>query len=124
MPYTVAIDLDGTILDWEKGEPYRLEKFGPLMRGARVAMESMFNAGHRIIIHTCRVNPEVNDGVEIEMARDTIADALQKHMLPYHEIWIGAGKPVADLYIDDRAVRFTTWDNVRAFLEAEERDDG
>jgi len=35
---------------------------------------------------------------------------LEKYQIPYDEIYFG--KPHADVYIDDNAYRFTTWDAV------------
>jgi hypothetical protein len=33
--------------------------------------------------------------------------------VPYNEIWVGAGKPVAKAYVDDRALRFdNNWDAI------------
>ena len=123
MPYTIAIDLDGTILDWDKGQPYHISRFGPLMPGAKRFMEEVFSAGCRIIIHTCRTSPHINNDMDVKELESMVGSELQRLMLPYHEIWTGVGKPIADLYIDDRAVRFTDWDAVKEFMERTNESD-
>jgi hypothetical protein len=40
----------------------------------------------------------------------TTLDWLDRHGIPYDEIHFG--KPWADIYIDDNAFRFQTWDSV------------
>jgi hypothetical protein len=37
----------------------------------------------------------------------TLFDWLERHGVPYDEIWFG--KPQADVYVDDNAVRFESW---------------
>ena len=119
MPYTIAIDLDGTLIDWERGRPYRVNRFGPLLPGAREFVTDMHHAGHRIIIHTCRTSPRVNPGYTVTQLAEIVARELDSHSLPYDEIWCDNSKPIADVYIDDRAIRFTNWEDVREIMEVE-----
>ena len=100
---TVCVDLDGTLLSYDnwKGE----EVFGDPLPGAVDAMQQFRESGWKIIIFTTRAN------------RDLIAKALDKRGIVYDHInenpdqpGENSGKPLADVYIDDRAVRFENWD--------------
>lgn len=83
----LALDWDGTLVDAnQKWLPYAEESLRTLTRD-----------GHTIIVHSCRANwPE---------GLASIYAKLQAAHLPI-EVWTGEGKPVADLYLDDRAVFF------------------
>lgn len=122
----IAIDLDGPIFEvyWDSvnfhGSTYRVNKFGKPVPGAKRFMEYLRSIGHRIIIHTCRTNPEANHGRTLKYLASLVRDELHKHDMPFDEVWSGEGKPLAELYIDDRAVRFTDWDTVRAFMEGDD----
>jgi len=126
MPYTVAVDLDGPIFEvyWESDDfhnsQYRVNKFGKLVHGAKYFLKKLRKDGHRIIIHTCRTNPTANHGRTMKYLAQLVRDELNKYGIPFDEVWSGEGKPLAQLYIDDRAVRFTAWHDVQEFLE---RDD-
>lgn len=69
---------------------------GPPMPGAKEALEALRTAGHTILIHSC-LRPSV------------IADWMAYYRIPYSSIWQGQGKPVANYYLDDRAIRFEAW---------------
>ena len=45
-----------------------------------------------------------------EKAIDHIVNWLNNYEIPYDEIWFG--KPLADVYIDDKAKKFTTWQDI------------
>ena len=95
---SVCVDLDGTLLyytNW-KGMDGR---FGNPRPGAR---EFLVNIGKfaRIMIYTARL-------AEKHMSPETYGSIerwLYEHNLPYDEIYIGKGKPVAEAFVDDRAV--------------------
>ena len=72
---------------------------GPPMEGAKEALSFLRESGFFILIHSCN-NPKV------------IRDWMAFYQIPYDDIWEEKGKPVADLYLDDRAVRFDTWSKV------------
>lgn len=94
---TFAIDWDGVIHDWD--HPVAGRKLGPPMLHAKEVMQALFDAGHTIIIHSCN-RPEV------------IAKWMAFYNIPYHLIWDQPGKPVADWYVDDNALRFESWQQV------------
>ena len=88
----IAIDFDGTLHDWH--HPVEGRKMGPPMEGAKAALDRLRELGHKLVIHSC--NNEV-----------VIADWMEYFNIPYDLIW--TQKPNCDLFIDDRAVPFTSW---------------
>ena len=95
---TIAVDFDGVIADYNG---YK----GPGVLGAprpdvREALRTLREEGWKIVIHTTRGEGEV-------------ADYLKQHGVPYDEFnhnsdYATQGvKPVADVYWDDRAIRYS-----------------
>lgn len=97
---TACIDFDGVIADYRGG--WRGENvFGDLLPGARDGILSLKDNGYKIIINTAR--------------RDTQAlrDYLDDNGIPFDDVnnvcdpeTGRCRKPHADVYIDDRAIRF------------------
>lgn len=114
----MCIDFDGTLFDHE------YPNIGKVKAGARGATELFRELGWKIIIFSCRTcsyNPEVfapkmDDGtpdpmwLRNVMDRKVVADmvaALSNEGIVFDEIDDGSkGKPYADLYIDDKGLRF------------------
>jgi beta-phosphoglucomutase-like phosphatase (HAD superfamily) len=81
----VCVDFDHTLVELDTPLP-----------GAKEAMQSLKDKGYGIIIHSCN-----NKG--------WIEKVLRANDIPFDYIWdasVDKGKPVADAYIDDRAVGF------------------
>lgn len=74
-------------------------KLGQPIEGAVKALTILERAGHTIIIHTVWA---ANDH-----SIKTIKDWLSYFKIPYHEVT--NIKPQADVYIDDKAIRFYDW---------------
>lgn len=118
MEGTVAVDLDGTIIDmgleeWVKlGR--RIDVFGKVVDGAVEVLSMLHDLGYRIIIHTCRVTEAFYSqyGYNKAQAVELVSNILKKLGVPFDEIWAKEGKPVADYYIDDRAIKFESWKQV------------
>lgn len=85
---TFAIDWDATLVNHDQEWlPY-----------AQEALRALLQDGHKVIIHSCRANwAEGLAQIEFKLSAAHLA-------VP---VWTDAGKPVADLYIDDKAVFFT-----------------
>ena len=90
----VFVDLDGTLCSEEKTFERSLAKPLP---GAREALDRMRRDGHTIVIWTAR------GWEQYRMTKDW----LDRNDLCYDEILMG--KPIADVFIDDRAQRFEGW---------------
>ena len=104
----VAIDIDGTICHLRRdGESYA--DVLPLP-GAAAKLQALKRAGHYLILLTARHMATCNGNVGQVVARQgkTLFQWLEKHNIPFDEIWFG--KPHADIYIDDNGYRFDSWD--------------
>lgn len=94
----IVVDLDGVICTEEKTFDRALAKE---IDGARDALVGWRIAGHTVTIYTAR------SWAEYRMTSEWLKD----HRMPYDILMMG--KPVYDVWIDDRAIRFTGWDSVR-----------
>ena len=106
----IVIDLDGTICDIKQpGETYADVKIKP---SAALQIKKLRAAGHYIIIQTARnmATCESNLGKVIKNIGKVTLEWLDIHGVEYDEIYFG--KPNAQLYIDDRALRFEGWEQV------------
>jgi len=98
----IIIDLDGTICTEEKTYSRSLAK--PI-EGAIECINNLYEAGNIIIIYSART------WMEFEMT--TVW--LKKYGIKYHQLILG--KPIGDVWIDDRAINFNGWGNAIASLE-------
>jgi len=99
---TLAVDLDGTILSNKK--PFMgIRDFGRPEKKVRECLMFLQKHGFEIMIHTTRVNRLLQDKAPAVL-RMNVADALELNRIPFDAIWLGSGKPLAEFYIDDRAV--------------------
>lgn len=95
---TIAVDFDGVLADYNgwKGAVVLGAPRGDVVQVLRILREE----GWKIVIHTTR-------------AEEHIRDYLHQHQIPYDEInknsaYRNSGsKPVATVYWDDRALRYT-----------------
>ncbi len=106
----IVIDLDGTIC------PIRAENqtYADLIphEGSASRISELRKDGHYIIIQTARNmgTQQSNLGRVVKNIGKVTLDWLEKHQIEYDEIYFG--KPNADIYIDDRALRYDTWENI------------
>jgi capsule biosynthesis phosphatase len=108
----LCIDLDGVVCELRKpGQTYADLQPVP---GAVARLRALRAAGHYIILHTARHMKTTGANVGLVIARQgkVTLDWLARHGVEYDEIYFG--KPHADVYIDDNAFRFTTWDAIAA----------
>jgi len=106
----IVIDLDGTICPIKRpGESYA--DLVPLP-GAVEKIQTLRAAGHYIIIQTARnmATCESNVGKVMRNVGRITLDWLERYCVEYDEIYFG--KPNAEVYIDDRALLFRSWDEI------------
>jgi len=106
----ICLDLDGVICDFRRpGETYADVRPIP---GAADRIRGLRAAGHHVIIQTARHMKTTGGNVGLVIARQgqTTLDWLDRNGIEFDEIHFG--KPYADVYIDDNALRFQSWDDV------------
>lgn len=124
MQKTIAVDFDDTICDSlfpDCGEP---------KKGVKEALQKFRELGFLILIHTCRTchwHYNIFGGSRDipTMERPAVVNMkewLYKHQIPFDDIDDGSkGKPLADYYCDDKAIRFeNNWDEIVKFVELRE----
>jgi hypothetical protein len=98
LPKTIAVDFDGVIADYDGWKGFGV--LGPPRRDVVEALRLLDAEGWKIIIHTTRGEAE-------------ISAYLLQHAIPHQEINRNSDyrtkgvKPVADVYWDDRAFRYS-----------------
>jgi len=106
----IVVDLDGTICPIKvEGQSYA--DLVPL-DGAIEKLKELRKCGHYIILQTARnmATCDSNLGKVMKNIGLITLEWLKKYDVEYDEIFFG--KPNAELYIDDRAFRFTDWASV------------
>lgn len=99
----IIIDLDGTICTEEKTFSRSLAK--PIA-GAVESINSLYEKGNTIIIYSAR------SWMEYEVT----SHWLNQNGVKYHQLILG--KPIGDVWIDDRAIKFNNnWDTIIKMLE-------
>ncbi len=101
MRKTVCIDLDGVLADYRDGFQ-GISRIGDPIPGAKEFVDEIAKFAD-VLIFTCRCSPEVA-GARVSIASCAVETWLNDHNIYFDDIYIGAGKPVAAAYVDDRAV--------------------
>jgi capsule biosynthesis phosphatase len=114
----IAIDLDGTICPIKQPN----QSYADLkpLNGAVEGIRNLRSAGYVVLIVTARnmATCEGNVGKVMKNVGLLTLSWLAEHGVEYDEIYFG--KPNADLYIDDRAMRFSSWADIQ--VETIERE--
>jgi hypothetical protein len=111
----IALDYDGTIVtnSWpEHGKP---------LPDAARSIKKLLN-DFDIIIHTCRIAPygvhgEKRSPIDVAKEVKAIDRKLKSMGLPTMEIHQDPWKPGADIYLDDKAMRFHNWHDANRQIE-------
>jgi hypothetical protein len=99
----ICVDFDDTIAVRAFGTVFPAE-------GVVEAFNRLRNNGYKIVVHSARAWEKFEDRAE---RIDEMRRLLDQWGVPYNEIWVGAGKPVAKAYVDDKAVRFdNNWKDI------------
>jgi capsule biosynthesis phosphatase len=106
----IIIDLDGVLCPI-KNSDQTYDELIPIP-GAVERLKELRMDGNYIIIMTARhmATCESNVGKVIKKMGKITLDWLDKYHFEYDEIHFG--KPNGEVYIDDRAIRFTSWDKI------------
>lgn len=110
---TIGVDFDGVIHKFDSygdgsivGEP---------MEDCKETLRKLVDQGYKIVIFTVRLNPVWMD---YDKQYKEIVDWLTRNGfeegIHYHEIT--NNKPEAMAYIDDRAIRFTNWVDMKRYF--------
>ncbi len=103
----IIMDLDGTLCSEERMFSRSMAK--PIISSVE-HVNRLYEQGHTIIIYTART------WMEFEMTTAW----LMQNGVKYHQLMMG--KPIGDLWIDDRAVRFcNNWEEIVSKYIATER---
>ena len=106
----ICLDLDGVVCELRRPD----QKYADLqpVAGAPEKLRELRKAGHYIILMTARhmKTCEGNVGMVIARQGKVTLDWLAKHNIQYDELHFG--KPHADIYIDDNALRFQSWEQI------------
>ncbi len=94
------IDFDGTLCKFE------FPKVGPPEPGIKKAIERLKEKGYIIKIHSCRTAKYWGNDIERGTHIHLILEFLADNDIPYDELILDMDKPIADVYIDDRAIRY------------------
>lgn len=89
----LVYDVDNTLFDYQS---YVFCKWGPPLEGMPEHLRKMYRKGFRIVLFTSRSDVEY----------DALVDYLTELDLIQYISRIQFGKPVAEIYIDDRGLRF------------------
>jgi len=106
----ICLDLDGVICKLRQPN----ESYGDLkpVPGAIEWMTQLKAEGHTLIIYTAR-NSKTQGGNLGKILKNqglVTLNWLEQYKVPYDEIHFG--KPHADIYIDDNAFRFESWEKI------------
>lgn len=114
----IAVDFDGTIVD------HKYPAIGALKPGVIEALTRFRALGFELIIFSCRGckwYPELFPPEQIARCFAEMKAFLDANQVPYDLIDDGSkGKPFADYYIDDKAIRFQdNWSAIALAIEVE-----
>jgi capsule biosynthesis phosphatase len=107
----LCFDIDGTIAELRSFGQY-YDEVAP-KEGAVSTLRRLRNEGHYIILHTARgmESNNANLGKVIAKQSKMLFEWLEKYHIPYDEVYFG--KPSADVYIDDKGLKFEEWRNLK-----------
>lgn len=108
--YTIAVDFDGVIhkysKGWDDGSVYDEPN-----EGAFESLQELHDLGYTLIIYTCRANNQVQLDLMVEWMGKWMKEKKCNFTFTCTPF-----KPVAKVYIDDRAIRFTNWKDMMNYF--------
>jgi len=104
----LGIDFDGVIHKCSKGY-YDGTIYDDPIEGAYQALEEM-SKKYTLIIYTCKAKPD-RGLVNGKTGTELVWEWLEKHNMSQFVSKVTSEKPRAVAYIDDKAIRFTNWED-------------
>lgn len=104
----VAIDFDGVVHGNSKGF-YDGTVYDPPIEGSVEAIKWLHSQGLDIVLFTAKVKPD-RPLVSGKTGEELIWEWLDKYQINSYIKEITCEKPRAIVYIDDRGIRFESWD--------------
>lgn len=98
MPKTIAIDFDGVIHSYKSGWQGPTTIQDPPVPGITEALATIRENGYHIVIYSTRAKTKAG--------REAIKEWLKTYEIDWCIDEITAMKPIAEVYIDDRAICF------------------
>ncbi|MFN6962920.1 MAG: hypothetical protein ACK4S4_04050 [Pyrinomonadaceae bacterium] len=111
----VCLDLDGVLAGYDRWRGP--EHIGAPLPGAVEFAHSLAEFAD-IVIFTSRCSADAGSDRDPGKMRILIVDWLERHGIPYADVYVGQGKPHAAAFIDDRAVACTPQLDDEAFDKA------
>jgi ribonucleotide monophosphatase NagD (HAD superfamily) len=100
----IAVDFDGVLHGYSKGWSDG-SIYDPPVPGAKEAMKRLKEQGHTLYIFSTRTNPMFKNKDASADQKKAMEAWMGEHDIPFDKVWT-FGKPMADLFIDDRAIGF------------------
>ena len=111
----ICVDIDGVLCHLrERDQSY--ENLLPI-EGAADSLRLLRAQGHYVILYTARhmKTTDSNLGRVLAIQGQVTLDWLRNNKFEYDEIYFG--KPFAEVYIDDLAMKFNSWHEVLGNLQ-------
>lgn len=114
-PHIIAVDFDGVVHQYSKGW-HDGTIYDPPIHGIKELLQDLKDKGCEILIYTTRAFDRIVNGEISENQLTELHEYFRKFEIPYDSIWTGHGKPLAHIYLDDRAVRFKNVNQARGHI--------
>ena len=109
---TIAVDFDGTLCE------YAFPKIGKQNNSQKKLLKKLIKMreqGDKLILYTCRGDNEeykcLTEAIEWCKEKGLEFDAINENIPGQIKKSGPSPKPVADIYLDDKAVNFLDWEN-------------
>ena len=104
---TICIDFDGVIHESNKGFHDGRCYGSPINKTYEALKELSVN--YSLVIYTCKANPN-RPLIDGKTGTELVWEWLEKHNMSNYIDDVVFGKPHALAYIDDKAIRFDSWE--------------
>jgi hypothetical protein len=113
---TIAVDFDGTLCE------YSFPEIGKQTDDQIELMKTLIEMrkeGHKLILYTCRGDSEelpcLTEAVKWCYQRGLEFDAINKNVPDFIKKSGYSPKPVADIYLDDKALNISDWRKINEY---------